>query len=579
MKLRKSLTVLLALVLCLVLISGCDKQQADTTTTTANAVTATTAATAPAPAPDNNAAAPTTAPAPTTAIAQNNQGAAPAPATTVPEGVKTGGTLLMSAAAEPTNLNPNGNYDANNGYLIQNVFNRLIKTNSMQQILPDLASNYEVSDDGLKYTFHLLENVFFHDGEKLSSDDVKFTFEYIMENSTFMVDSLANVKSIDCPDENTVVINMSKIDASLLYNLAYQGMFILPRHAYEGKDWAGADAMQTPVGTGPFVYDSWDRGSRITLVRNPNFFLGTALPYLDKVIFAFIADATTAKTAFLAGDYDILGVFTSTDFMEMRNHGNIDMEVNIYPSRFIVEFNMAMAPFDNVNLRRAVSYAVNNDEMMAIALKEVGLEAKHFLSPLYEWAVDPGVTLPEFDLEKANQLMAETGLTKDANGNYLSVTVDTLNYAPFPDIAQVFKSQMAKIGIDVTINMVEYALFDEKVVRNKDFVIGITSDYQGPEVSAVSGSIASDGYNNCTGYNNPAVDKLLTDALNLASFEERAPLYKQVQKHMQEDLPYYIISEWVGYFPHWDYVINHPGNESARDKTNNYEFTYTWLNH
>ena len=576
MKLRRRLSIMLALalVLCLVLIAGCDKQQANTTTTTANA--ATTAASVPAP--DNTASAAATDPS-TATPAQNTETAAPTPVAAVPDGVKTGGTLLMSAAAEPTNLNPNGNYDANNGYLIQNVFNRLIKTNSMQQILPDLASNYEVSGDGLQYTFHLLENVYFHDGEKFSSDDVKFTLEYIMENSTFMVDSLANIKSIDCPDDNTVVINMTTIDASLLYNLAYQGTFILPRHVYEGKDWAGADAMQTPVGTGPFIYDSWDRGSRITLIRNPNFFLGAELPYLDKVIFAFIADATTAKTAFMAGDYDILGVFTSTDFMEMRNHGSIDMEVNIYPSRFIVEFNMATAPFNDVNLRRAVSYAINNDEMMTIALKEVGLEAKHFISPLYEWAVDSSVTLPEYDLEKANQLMAETGLTKDANGNYLSVTVDTMNYAPFPDVAQVFKSQMAKIGIDVTINMVEYALFDEKVVRNKDFVIGITSDYQGPEVSAISGSIASDGYNNCTGYNNPAVDKLLTDALNLASFEERAPLYKQVQKHMQEDLPYYIISEWVGYFPHWDYVINHPGNESARDKTNNYEFTYTWLNH
>ena len=216
--------------------------------------------------------------------------------------------------------------------------------------------------------------------------------------------------------------------------------------------------------------------------------------------------------------------------------------------------------------------------MLTIALKEAGLEAKYFLSPLFDWAIDKSVTLPEYNFDKAKEYMGKTGLTADANGNYLSVTVDTMNYAPFPDVAQVFKSQMAKIGIDITINMLEYASFDEKIVKNKNFDIAITSDYCGPEVSAIANSISSTGYMNFMNYSNPEVDKLLDEALTLASFEARMPLYKQIQKYMQQDLPYYIISEWVGYYPYQSYVINYPANESARDKCGFAEYTYAWLN-
>ena len=479
---------------------------------------------------------------------------------------KAGGTLVMSLGAEPTNLNPNGNYDANNTYIVQNCFNRLIKLNSMQEVLPDLAKGYEVSEDGLTYTFQLYDTVLFSDGQKLTSDDVKFTFETIRDKQTFASYVMAQVDAIECP-----------VDAAFLYNVAYQGTFILPRHAYEGKDWMGADALETPVGTGPFVFDSWDKGMRVTLKKNPGYFLGPDVPYLDQVIFAFVADATTAKVAFLAGEYDLQGVFASTDYNELRANPNVVLEVNIYPSRFLVGFNLAKEPFSGLKLRQAIAAAVNKDEMMTIALKEVGLKAEHFLSPLFQWAVDDSVTVPAYDLEAAKKLMEETGLAKDAGGFYLKTTLDTMNYAPFPDLAQVFKSQMAAIGIDVTINMLEYASFDEKVVKNKDFQLALTSDYQGPEVSAIGNSVSSTGYMNYMGYNNAEVDRLLAEALNKASFEERAPLYRQVQAFMAQDLPYNVLSEWIGYYPHWDYVKGHPAGEEARGKTGYGEFTYVWL--
>ena len=494
-----------------------------------------------------------------------------------PADVKTGGTLLMSLNAEPTSLNPNGNYDANNGYIIQNCFNRLIKINAKNEILPDLAKSYEVSDDGLTYTFSLHENVTFHDGEPMTSADVKFTLEQIMEQQGVASFSLGSLKDIETPDDYTVVITTDTVDAAFLYNLAYQGTYILPRHVYEGKVWGGEDAMQAPVGTGPFVFDSWEKGVRIALTRNGNYFAGNGAPYLDQVVFGFTSDPTTAKAAFLAGEYDILGTFASADFEEYRANGQIVLELGIYPSRFVVSFNMTQEPFNDVKVRQAVAHAINIDEMMTIALKEVGLKADYYLSPLFEWAIDTDSKLPAYDPDLAVSLLEEAGLTKDSSGNYLSVTVDTMNYSPFPDVAQVFKSQMAKIGIDVTINMLEYASYDEKVVKNKNFSVGITSDYQGPEVSAIASTIRSDGFMNVMGYSDEQVDAALDAAVMVVPYEERAPLYQDIQKALVRDVPYMVISEWIGYYPHWDYIQGHPASDAVQDRAGNGEFTYTWI--
>ncbi len=491
--------------------------------------------------------------------------------------VKTGGTLVMCLKGEPVSLNPDGNYDASNGYLMANCFNKLLKLDNLSQVVNDLATSYEVSEDGLTFTFRLHENVFFSDGVQMTSDDVKFTFEQILAQGGQSATRFALLASIECPDANTVVFTTSAIDVSFLYNVAFTGAYILPRHVYEGKDWLGADAMQTPVGTGPFIFDSWDKGSRITLVRNDNYFLGPDLPYLDKVIFGFVSDATIAKSAFLAGEYDILGVFSATDYEEFNANPEIALEKNIYASRFIVEFNLAKEPYNNLALRQAVAYALNKDEMLVMALKSAGLISEYWLGPLFDWAIDKDVKVPSYDLDKAKQLMTETGLTPDANGNYLSVSLTTMNYAPFPEVAEVFKSQMAAIGIVVDINMLEYASFDEKVVKSKDFDIAITSDYQGPEVSAIGNTVGTAGYLNCIGYSNAEVDELLAAALNLVTFEDRAPYYKRLQAILAADLPYIPFSEWIGYYPHKSYVINHPGSPEMSGVSNTGEFTYTWL--
>lgn len=156
------------------------------------------------------------------------------------------------------------------------------------------------------------------------------------------------------------------------------------------------------------------------------------------------------------------------------------------------------------------------------------------------------------------------------------MTVDTYNYEPFPDMALVLKDQMAKIGIEVTINMLEYAAWEEKVIGG-DFTMVLSGGYQGPDVSAVGMRLESDGMLNYYNYSNPDLDALLKDAATQPTQELQAPLYKEAQVLMNEDMPQVLISEWLAYMPYYSYVKGHPASADVLEKTAFGEFTYMWL--
>ncbi len=497
-----------------------------------------------------------------------------------PDGVKTGGTILIGQSAEPITLNPNGKTDGSMDIIAQNVFSRLMKTNNNEEVIPDLATGYTVSEDGLTYTFTLPENVKFHDGEPLTSDDVQFTFETILEQQCFAATSLANVESVTCPDEYTVVFQLKQMDARFLCTLAYNGVYILPRHVYEGQDWMGDDSMQTPVGTGPFRFSEWQKGVSITLERNPEFFRGPELPYLDSVIYSYIADANTAMQSFYNGELDVLGIIApSSELENMQNNSALINFKTIYPSRFYLCFDMTRAPFDDLNFRLAVAHAIDSDDIVKRAMGGIGQKATTYVTPLYAWAcnTDPEAAVPAHDLDKAKSYMEQTGLTKDAGGFYLHLELDTYNYEPFPDMSQVIKNQLAEIGIDVKINMLEYAAWDEKVAQQKNYDVTLYGGYQGPDVAAISEFLGTSGMFNFGSYSNPEVDELLAQGASQPTNEQRAPYYKELQAVLAQDVPIILISEWLGYSPAYSYVKNHPYSDEAVGKCAYGEYTYCWL--
>ena len=182
-----------------------------------------------------------------------------------------------------------------------------------------------------------------------------------------------------------------------------------------------------------------------------------------------------------------VGGITPTDTSVIYDNPEVAKDVVMYASRFLLGFNMNVAPFDNLEVRKAFAYAMNADELISKAIKEQGLKTNTYISPLFNWAVnynEDAATL-SYDQAKAIECLENAGLTKNADGYYMDLTLDTFNYAPFTDLALVFQYEMAQVGINVTINMLEWAAWDEKVCQNKDYTITLTSAYQGPDVSAL----------------------------------------------------------------------------------------------
>ncbi|MDZ5472321.1 ABC transporter substrate-binding protein [Bacillus sp. 31A1R] len=488
---------------------------------------------------------------------------------------KKGGTFIVSIDENVDNLNPDANGGQSFYPMAQNIFSRLIKINNEQKIIPDLAKDWVVSEDGTEITFNLNTNVKWHDGKDFSCNDVKWTLDTIKANNGFAVGNLKNIKEVSCTDANTTVIQLNHADVTFLGNLAWYGTFILPEHVYSGDNWEAGTSID-PVGSGPFKFEKFDNGKSMTLVRNDDYF--GHVPYVDKVIFSIIPDENTMMQAFLNGDVDSSELPPPTAMIQqMKDDPSIVVDPNLFPARYYIAFNFAEKPFDNLKARQAVAYALDNNDIVNKAMNGLAIPAEYFLSPVYDWAVTDDYKVTGYDPKKAEDLLKEAGYTKNKDGFYFDVSFDVYEYSAFVDVAKVVQYQLKQIGINVKLNVLEFAAWSEKVQKNKNFNMAITNGYHGPDVGSIAFRVASDGTNNFSGYHNSDLDKLLSEGSQLYDEETRAPLYKDVQRILSEDLPIYPIADENGFLPYKSYVKGHPTSDEAIDYTGFSEFNYVWL--
>lgn len=490
---------------------------------------------------------------------------------------KKGGTLIVGMTGDPATYNPDFQADGYLQPIAENIFNRLVKITNEQKIVPDLAKSYEISEDGKEITFHLNENVKWHDGEAFSSADVKFTFDTIISQNGQLAGSLTSVEEITAPDDNTVVFKLKNNDSSLLGYLAWDACYIIPKHVYEGSDWGTNSANQNPIGTGPFKFVKHEKGVSVTLERFDDYWGDVA--YLDKVIFSIIPDANTAVQALYNNELDVLGIEPPlSEIQRFQSDSNLKIGKQYWPSRYYVFFNVKDSMFANEKLRQAVSLGIDKDDIIKKALKGVGERSNTAMTPVYDWALNTTDVFPERDVEKARQLIEEAGYKADSNGMYFSASFDVFNIEPFPDIAAILKDNLKEIGIDVKINVMEGAAWDEKVWYGRNYEFSLLAGYQGPDPGALKPRFATDEVINLMGYSNPKVDEALTKGAAYVEQDERAPYYKEAQKYIVEDVPIVPISEYISVIPYQSYIMGHPTSEEAIDKTGFHEYTYVWLN-
>ncbi len=486
---------------------------------------------------------------------------------------KQGGTFVVSVAKEAQSYNPDAQSDDGAYIVVQNVFNKLVKINGNDQVVPDLAKNWEFSEDAKTITFNLYENVKWHDGTDFSSNDVKWTFEQIINEKGFASSSLSDIEEITCPDKNTVQIKLKSPNAGMLGYIAWFGTYIMPAHIYEGTDWLTNEANQSPIGTGPFKFVEHKKGQSVTLEKNENYWGDK--PYLDKIIYMIMPDQNTAYQAWLNGDVDeIRNGVPASEVSKYENNADYNVYTKLWPNKGYVLFNVKEGKFADLKLRQAVTYGIDRDEIFNKALKGIGLKAEYFISPLYTWALNEDAKLPERDIEKAKSLIEEAGYTKDENGFYFTTTIDT--FPGFEDVVEVLKSNFKEFGVDLQINAMDDASYDEKVWFGHDFELTILGGYQGPDISAMSSRFSADGSMNLGEYKNDRLEELFKQGVVATEIEDRAPIYKEIQTIMSQDLPAVFLNEKGSKIVVKSYVKGHPAGD-VLEKASEAEFTYVWL--
>lgn len=489
---------------------------------------------------------------------------------------KQGGTLVVGIPQDPQSFNPDAKSDDVLFDIGQNIFSRLIKLNNKQELVPDLAEEWEISEDGKEITFHLRKDVKWHDGEPCTSKDVKWTFDQIINENGQIKSNLSSVESIEAPDDHTVVFKLSVNDANLLSYLGWNGCMIMPAHLYEGTDWLDNPANKKPVGTGPFKFSEYESGVSVTLKRNDEYF--GQVPYLDKIVYSIIPDENTALQAFYNEELDILGVNPPlSELKTLEGNPNLVVGMQQWPARYQVAFNVKDGVFADPKLREAVACGVDKDAVVEKALKGVGKRCDEAMVSLYKWALNTQDKYPDRDVDKARKLIEEAGYKADKNGMYFSVELDAWNEIPYSDIGTVVKDNLKEIGIDVKLNITEMAAWNEKVWINHDYDIAILGGFQGPDAGGLSLRFASDGSMNIYEYSNEAMDKVLADGRVKVEEDERRACYVEAQKLLVQDLPMVPLSEMMIATPYYSYVKGHPLDENTIDKAGYKEYTYVSL--
>ena len=427
-------------------------------------------------------------------------------------------TITVGQQLEPPHLDPTS---AAAGAIDQvtyaNIFEGLTRFTSTGAIVPALAESWEISDDGLTYTFHLHDGVKFHDGTTMDAEDVKFSLDRARgEDSQNAQKALfAAISEVNVIDPLTVEIRLSEPNGNLLFNLAWGDAVIVAPESIE-------QIKTHPVGTGPFMFDSWVQGDHITLVKNPDYW-GTPAK-LDRATFKFISDPTAAFAAVMAEDVDVFAGFPAPENLaQFEADPRFQVLVGSTEGETILSTNNKMPPLDDVRVREAIAHAIDRQAIIDGAMYGFGTPIGTHFAPHNPAYVDL-TGLSAYDPELSKKLLAEAG--------YPDGFTTTLKLPP-PSYArrggEIIAAQLAAVGIKTEITNLEWAQWLEQVFRGKDYGLTIVSHTEPFDI----GIYARPDY--YFQYDNPAFQKLMKDLNATTDPTKRAAMLGAAQAIIAED--------------------------------------------
>lgn len=436
-------------------------------------------------------------------------------------GKKEGGNVVVVIPQDLDYLDPQLAVAAGTSEVLFNIFEGLLKPNEKGELYPAVAESYEISPDGLTYTFKLRSGVKFHNGQAVTSADVKFSYDRLAGIGTGKPLSTAfgSVQSIEAPDPSTVVIKLKENNSSFLTALTAA---IIP-NGYE-------DSNKQPVGTGPFKFKEYLPGQRLVVEKFADYYV-KGVPSLDQVEFRIVTDPEAALLALKSGEVDIYPRIGTEKLEELDDAAYTKLSA---PQNLVqlMTFNIARKPFDDIRVRQAINYAVDKDEIIQGVALGKGTKLGSNISPVLAKYYQPGLedTYPT-DIDKAKSLLAEAGY-KDGFETTLSVPS---NYQFHVDTAQVIAQQLEKIGIKVKIETVEWAVWLDRIYKGRDYdltIIGLDGKLNPYDIL---NKYLSDARNNFFNYKSEAFDETLKAAVKEIDDAKQVELYKKAQTILAQD--------------------------------------------
>ena len=371
-----------------------------------------------------------------------------------------GGSLTIAQGVEPPGLDPTTATSAAIPRVVySNVLEGLVKIDRNGKIVPALAKGYKISKDGKEYTFVLKKGVKFHDGKPFDAEDVKFTFDRLVDPKTGTAhpEYYRDIESVQVVDNQTIKIKLKNVNSMFQFTLARPDSMIINSQAVD-------KLKSAPVGTGPFKFVEWVRGDHVTLTKFEAYHV-KGIPYLDKVTFKFIGDPSAQIASLKAGDIDAIAYDVSPENALLLEKDPKFKVLNGYTTtKVVLSTNNSKKPFTDVRVRRAMAHAIDRSALIKGAMSGYGVPIGTHMDPGNPFYMDLTLTYP-FNPEKAKQLLADAGYP---NG-FEAVIKLPERYAYAKRSGEIIADMLSQVGIKLKIELTEWGQWIDRVFKNADF--------------------------------------------------------------------------------------------------------------
>lgn len=433
----------------------------------------------------------------------------------------------FALSGNPDTLDPHATSGTLTFQTIRSFYDTLVEPDRSGMLVPALARSWDVSDDNLVWTFRLRSGVTFHNGETMTSTDVKATFERLLDPTVASpkASEFAAIESIETPDATTVVFRLSEPAAPLLASIASGWGAILPASLIE----AGHDFGSEPVGTGPFEFVEWVRDSRIVMTKNESYWMA-GHPRVDGVVINIIPENAVQLQGLLAGQLHAIDSVSVQDLTIIEQDPSVTVQTDVAALVMVLAMNTSREPMDNLRFRQAVAHAIDKQSVMDIAYGG-GEPVGTFMDVSDPYYVD-FTNLYPYDPAEARRALAQSGVQTDEP---LVMALPEI-YEAHVRAGEMYQEMLESVGINVELRLVDWSTWLNDVFRggNYDFtVIGHTGKLDPDGRLAGYGTEAT-----YVRWVNEEAARVISEARRVVDFDERRELYTRALELMATEVPH-----------------------------------------